>query len=152
MSGESQDEIVKVVDLAAPIDRVWQALTDHQEFGEWFRVRLDGPFEVGRTTTGQVTYPGFEHMEWVSVTERMEHERVFAFSWPPSTVDPEHGYDDDAKVLVEFRLEAIPAGIRLTITESGLSQFPEPKRLEILRSNREGWELQAKNIEAYLAR
>ena len=43
-----QDRIEKVVDLAAPVSRVWRALTDHEEFGQWFRVRLDGPFKLER--------------------------------------------------------------------------------------------------------
>ena len=73
----------KVVDLAAPVSRVWRALTDHEEFGQWFRVRLDGPFQVGVTTTGNITAPGYEHVQWESLTEAMEHERLFVFSWPP---------------------------------------------------------------------
>ena len=52
MNEPDQDRIEKIVDLAAPVSRVWRALTDHEEFGQWFRVRLDGPFEVGATTTG----------------------------------------------------------------------------------------------------
>jgi uncharacterized protein YndB with AHSA1/START domain len=30
--------------LKAPVSRVWRALTDYREFGEWFRVKLEGPF------------------------------------------------------------------------------------------------------------
>ena len=145
-----QDEIRKVVDLAAPVARVWQAITDHKEFGEWFRVRLDNPFEVGVTTTGKLTFPGHEDMEWVSRTEQLEHERLFAFSWPPNAVDPDTEYDKDAKVLVEFRLEPTESGTRLTITESGFQQFPESKRLEVLRSNTEGWDIQAKNVTSHV--
>ena len=37
------DRIEKTVELAAPVSRVWRALTDHREFGTWFRVRLEGP-------------------------------------------------------------------------------------------------------------
>lgn len=140
------DRIEKIVDLAAPLSRVWRALTDHREFGQWFRVRLDGPFELGARTTGNITYPGYEHVQWESTTERMDHERVFAFSWPPSAVDPDTAYPDDAKVMVEFWLEPGEKGTRLTIVESGFLQFPESKRLEVLRSNRQGWDLQADNI------
>ena len=147
---KDQDRIEKVVDLAAPVARVWRAITDHREFGEWFRVRLDNPFKVGETTTGNITYPGHEHMKWVSVTEKMEHERLFAFSWPPSAVDPDTEYDAEAKVLVEFRLEPTEKGTRLTITETGFLQFPEAKRLEVLRSNTEGWDIQAKNVAAHV--
>ncbi len=151
MNQAEQDRIEKVVDLAAPVSRVWRALTNHEEFGQWFRVRLDGPFHVGATTTGNITYPGHEHVKWESLTERMEHERLFAFSWPPSALDPDTQYSDDAKVVVEFRLEPSQNGTRLTITETGFLQFPEAKRLEVRRSNRQGWDIQAKNVAAHVA-
>ncbi len=149
---KDQNQIEKVIELAAPVARVWRAITDHQEFGEWFRVRLDNPFKVGITTTGNMTYPGHEHVKWVSVTEQMDHQRVFAFSWPPSAVDPDSEYDDGAKVRVEFRLDPTQTGTRLTITETGFEQFPEAKRLEVLRSNTEGWDIQAKNVAAHVER
>lgn len=150
MNPADQDRIEKVVDLAAPVSRVWRALTDHEEFGQWFRVQLDGPFREGVTNTGNVTYPGYEHMEWVSTTERLEPERLFAFSWPPRILDPDTTYGDDAKVVVEFRLEPSEIGTRLTIIETGFLQFPDSKRLEVLRSNTEGWDLQAQNIAAHV--
>ncbi len=147
---KDQDRIEKIVHLAAPVARVWTAITDHQEFGEWFRVRLDNPFKVGTTTTGNITYPGHEDMKWLSVTEQMDQQRLFAFSWPPSAIDPDTEYDTEAKVRVEFRLEPTELGTRLTITETGFQQFPEAKRLEVLRSNAEGWDIQAKNVAAHV--
>ena len=151
MTEANQDRIEKVVELKAPVSRVWRAITDHEEFGTWFRVRLDGPFQVGVTTRGRITYPGYEHMEWESLTEEMVPESLFVFSWPPSAVDPDTEYDEGAKVMVEFRLEPTEGGTRLTITESGFLQFPESKRLEVLRSNTEGWNGQAVNIAAHVA-
>ena len=151
MTTNDHDHIVKVVDLKAPVSRVWRALTDHEEFGEWFRVSLDGPFKVGVRNTGHITYPGHEDMKWESVTEQMDPERLFVFSWPPSAIDPDTQYDEGAKVTVEFRLEPTDQGTRLTITESGFLQFPESKRLEILRRNKEGWDMQAENVAAHVA-
>ena len=151
MNAADQDRIEKVVELAAPVSRVWRAITDHEEFGEWFRVRLDGPFEVGKMTTGNITFPGHEHVQWESLTEQLEPETLFVFSWPPSAVDPDTPYPDDAKVVVEFRLEPSDNGTRLTINESGFLQFPESKRLEVLRSNQEGWDIQADNIAAHVS-
>lgn len=149
-----QDQIQKIVELAAPIIKVWRALTDHKEFGKWFQVRLDGPFQTGVTTTGSMTAPGHEHVKWVSVTEQIDPKHLFAFSWPPSAVDPVTQYSADAKIYVEFRLmrtgTGSSPGTRLTITESGFQLFPETKRLEILRSNAEGWDIQAQNIAAYV--
>ena len=63
MNHLDQDRIEKIVELAAPVSRVWRAITDHNEFGEWFRVRLDGPFQIGEATTGNITYPGYEHIK-----------------------------------------------------------------------------------------
>ena len=51
MVQSNQDRIQKVAELAAPVARVWRALTDHEEFGQWFHVRLDAPFVVGERTT-----------------------------------------------------------------------------------------------------
>lgn len=147
---ESQNRIEKVIDLAAPIARVWNAISDHTEFEKWFHVRFDGPFEVGAATTGTITYPGYEHMKWESVTERMESERLFAFSWHPSAVAPDATFDADAMILVEFHLAVIERGTRLTIVESGFEHFPEAVRPEVLRSNIEGWNIQANNIAAYV--
>lgn len=151
MTQLDQDKIEKTVELAAPVSRVWRALTDHEEFGQWFGVRLDGPFEVGATTTGNITHPGHEHVKWESLTERMERERLFVFSWPPGAIDPDTAYSDDAKVVVEFHLQPSENGTRLTIIETGFLQFPESKRLEVLRSNAEGWDIQAKNVADHVA-
>jgi len=38
----------KQIELNASISRVWRALTDHREFGEWFRVDLESAFVPGR--------------------------------------------------------------------------------------------------------
>ena len=50
-----KDYIEKRIELKAPVSRVWRALTDYREFGEWFRVKLDGPFVAGQVSRGQIT-------------------------------------------------------------------------------------------------
>ncbi len=74
--------IEKRIELKAPLSRVWRALTDHREFGEWFRGKLDGPFVPGQISRGQITYPGYEHVKWEAVVQKMEPERLFSFTWP----------------------------------------------------------------------
>ena len=49
--------IEKVIELKAPVARVWRALTDHREFGQWFRLRLEGPFAAGKVVRGQICIP-----------------------------------------------------------------------------------------------
>ncbi|WP_299085344.1 SRPBCC family protein [uncultured Ruegeria sp.] len=145
------DTIVKAIELKAPLSRVWQAISDHKEFGQWFRVKLDGPFKPGSVSTGKMTFPGYEDYPWRAVVERMEPERLFSFRW--HDFDEKSGVDvaEQATMLVEFRLEPTAEGTRLTITESGFEALPNHRRLEVLRDNTEGWNIQANNIAAHVA-
>ena len=58
------DIIEKTIDLAAPVERVWNAVSDHQAFGTWFKVKLERPFAVGEEARGQMTFSGYEHVVW----------------------------------------------------------------------------------------
>jgi uncharacterized protein YndB with AHSA1/START domain len=144
------NRIEKSVVLDAPIERVWQALTDHEEFGQWFRVKLDGPFVVGQPTTGRMTYPGYNDVKWESLTETMDPPRLFVFTWPcPEGL---HTAPDAraSRMRVEFRLEATATGTRVTVTESGFAGMPADRRTDAMRQIEEGWEEQMRNIKAYL--
>ena len=145
------DHIEKRIELKAPVSRVWRALTDHRGFGQWFRVKLDGPFVPGQVSRGQVTYPGYEHLKWEAVVQKMEPERLFSFTWHPYAVDPKKDYSDETPTLVEFRLERIPSGTRLLVTESGFDKIPSDRRAEAFRMNDGGWTQQMKNIEKHVA-
>jgi uncharacterized protein YndB with AHSA1/START domain len=145
------DRIEKRIELKAPVARVWRALTDHREFGEWFRVKIDGPFVPGEVSRGNVTYPGYEHLKWEAVVKAMEPERLFSFTWHPAAVDPTMDYSKEPQTLVEFRLEETADGTRLTVTESGFDKIPAGRRPEAFRMNEGGWAEQMKNIERYLA-
>lgn len=151
MTDTDSDKIVKIVALNAPISRVWKALTDHEEFGQWFHVSLDQPFGVGVKSTGQMTFPGHEGVPWVAYIERMEPERLFSFRWYDSDDGSTEHSEDEPGLVVEFRLEEVPDGTRLTITESGFSTLPDPRRIEVMRSNEEGWNIQAGNLADQLS-
>jgi len=142
--------IEKRIELKAPLSRVWRALTDYREFGQWFRVKVDGPFVPGEISRGQVTYPGYEHLQWEVVVQKMEPERLFSFTWHPYAVDPEKDYSKETPTLVEFRLEKIANGTLLVVTESGFDKIPSDRRPEAFRMNDGGWTEQMKNIENYV--
>jgi uncharacterized protein YndB with AHSA1/START domain len=150
------DRIEKQIELKAPVSRVWRAITDYREFGQWFRVKLDGPFAVGQVSRGQITYPGYEHIKWEAVVQKMEPERLFSFTWPhPKSMEPGQysgDYSNDPSTLVEFRLEKSKNGTLLRITESGFDKLPADLRAEAFRRNEGGWSEQLKNIETYVAK
>ena len=142
--------IEKRIELKAPVSRVWRALTDHREFGEWFRVKLDGPFVRGQVSRGRVTYPGYEHIKWEATVQRMEPERLFSFAWHPYAIDPNVDYSSEPTTLVEFRLEPKVGGTVLVLTESGFEAIPKERRFEAFRSNEGGWAEQMKNIQRHV--
>jgi uncharacterized protein YndB with AHSA1/START domain len=144
------DRIEKRIELKAPASRVWRALTDYREFGEWFRVKLEGPFVPGQTARGQITYPGYEHVTWQAVVQKMEHEKIFSFTWHPYAVDPKVDYALEQPTLVEFKLEKIPGGTLLLVTESGFDRIPSHRHAEAFRMNDGGWSTQLKNIERHV--
>ena len=144
------NRIEKRMELKAPVSRVWRAPTDYREFGEWFRVKLDGPFLAGQISHGQINYPGYEHVKWQAVVQKMEPERLFSFTWHHS-LDPNADIFKEPTTLVEFRLERIEAGTLLTLTESGFENLPDNLRLEAFGRNDGGWTEQMKNIESYVA-
>lgn len=131
---------------------MWQALTDHKEFGEWFRVKLDGPFVAGEKSTGHITYPGYEHIKWQAMIKTIDPPHRFVMTWHPYAIDPEIDYSGETPTRVEFRLEPIPSGTRVTVTESGFDAVPKHRMPEAIRMNEGGWEEQVKNIKAYVER
>ena len=145
------DRVEKSIEINAPIERVWRALTDHKEFGAWFRVRLDGPFVVGSRSRGQMTYPGFEDFPWDARVLVMEEPHRFAFEWPHIEAADEDA-DQAPWTRVEFTLAPIPAGTRLTVVESGFDALPPERRVEFMRRNEQGWAEQAGNIKAHAER
>lgn len=148
----STDRIEKRVVLRAPRARVWRAISTPEEFGAWFRMRLDGGFAVGGTVRGKVTHPGYEHACAVEMQiERIEPERYFSYRWHPYALDPAVDYSAEPTTLVEFILEDAEGGTAVTIVESGFDRIPLGRRDEAFRMNDGGWAGQIKNLERHVA-
>jgi uncharacterized protein YndB with AHSA1/START domain len=151
MVSTATDRIEKQVVLRAPRARVWRALTDVTEFGQWFGARLQSPFIAGATVRGNITHPGYEHLTMELFVERIEPERYFAYRWHPYAVEPGVDYSPEPTTLVEFRLDESKEGTILTIVESGFDRIQLARRAEAFRMNEGGWTEQAKNIERYVS-
>ena len=154
-------KIEKRVLLRAPLERVWRAVSDAEEFGRWFGVRFDGPFVAGTSVTAAISpttvddevakrqepHAGVKST-WQIVA--IEPQRRFAYRWHPFAVDPEVDYDQEPTTLVEFTLSETPDGVLLTITESGFEAIPEARRSSSFEANAEGWAIQAGLVRRYL--
>lgn len=148
----STDRIERQIHIKAPRSKVWHVLADAESFGEWFGVALKGKhFAAGEPCSGNITYPGYEHLTWNVVVERIEPERLLSFRWHPYAVDPKVDYSQEPTTLVSFQLEETADGTLLRLVESGFDQIPVHRRLEAFRMNSGGWDAQMTNIDAYVA-
>lgn len=145
-----EDQIEKRIEISAPVSRVWRALTDSREFGEWFQVKLEGPFVAGQAVGGQLTFPGYEHVRMEVVVKAIRPTSYFSYTWHPYAVDPKADYSQETPTLVEFRLEEIKSGTLLVVTESGFEKLPKERYSDAFRMNSRGWEQQLEAIRAYV--
>ncbi|PYV38329.1 MAG: vanillate O-demethylase oxidoreductase VanB [Acidobacteria bacterium] len=147
----STDRIERKIVLKAPRSRVWRALSNAEEFGNWFGVALKGKtFAAGKRVQGQITYPGYEHVVFDVVIERMEPERLISWRWHPAAVEPSIDYSKEPTTLVEFELKDVEGGTLLSVVESGFDSIPPSRRLEAFRMNSGGWDEQMKNIKKHV--
>ena len=121
---KSTDRIEKHFEVRAPRSKVWRAISDSQQFGAWFGVRVEGPFVEGTTVKGFITHKDYEHFKLDFQIEKMEAERYFSYRWHPYPSDPNYDYSKDPRTLVEFTLEDVPGGTAVAIGESGFELDP----------------------------
>lgn len=145
------DRIEKQVILKAPRKRVWRAISDKTEFGAWFGVRLaSGTFAAGEKVSGNITYPGYEHLIMdIDIVDVVPEKRL-SYRWHPYAVDPNTDYSSEPTTLVTFTLDDAPEGTKLTIVEAGFDRIPAHRRAEAFRMNDSGWTEQIVNIERHV--
>jgi uncharacterized protein YndB with AHSA1/START domain len=158
----SRDRIEKEVLLRAPLERVWRAISDAEEFGRWFGVRFDGPFVAGASVTGVIT-PTIVDEEVARMQEphagmsdtwqivALEPQRRLAFRWHPFAVESGADYSQEPTTLVEFTLDQTAEGVLLRIVESGFDAIPADRRAAAFEANSEGWAAQTELVRKYLA-
>jgi uncharacterized protein YndB with AHSA1/START domain len=157
------DRIVKSVLVHAPRHQVWPAITDAKAFGTWFGAEFDGSFTPGAHVTGRIA-PTQVDAEVAKAQEphkgkpiditvdRIDPLRHFSFRWNPLAVDRSLDASKEPSTLVEFDLEEVADGTRLTVTESGFDQLPAARRAEAFESNAGGWEKQMGLVRSFVER
>lgn len=157
-------DITKHIILKASLPRVWQAITDPAEFGQWFGMRFDqSAFVPGETMTGRiaptVVDPEVAKMQaphagkpfTFSIVEVVPMQR-FAFQWHPFAIDPDADYSTEPMTTVTFRLEEADDGVHLTLTETGFDALPAARRNAAFSANDGGWTHQMRLLNGWLTR
>ena len=78
--------------------------------------------------------------------ERVEEPTVFGFTWHIFGLPD----DDPRRTYVEFTLEAVAEGTRLTVVESGFSQLPQDAYRTAYEGNVAGWASELGELVSYL--
>ncbi len=154
-------EIRKEITLKVSLDKVWAAISNADEFGQWFGVRFDGPFKAGEKLKGVIVpttvndevaamQKPYEGTPFEIVVAEITPQTRFSFHWHPYAVDKSIYYSDEPMTLCTFTLSEVADGVHLVITETGFENIPLARRAEAFTANDGGWEAQTKLIEAYL--
>jgi uncharacterized protein YndB with AHSA1/START domain len=137
------DRIERTVEIAHPPAKVWAALTTAEGLSAWF----------GQEARIDLRPGGLAWMKWDSGhtadmrVERVEEPMVFGFTWHIYRL-PE---DDPRRTYVEFTLEPVGAGTRLTVVESGFAQLSEDAHRTSYGANAQGWASELGELADYLA-
>jgi uncharacterized protein YndB with AHSA1/START domain len=147
------DRIERKVLINAPRARVWRAVADAGEFGDWFGVNFKGKaFAEGQRIQGKITYPGYEHLTMDVLIERIVPLQLLSWRWHPAAIDPKVDYSHEPTTLVVFELQEAEGGTLLSVVESGLDKIPLVRRADVFRMNSSGWDEQMENIKKHVAK
>jgi len=151
MSGS--DRVEKTIELRAPRSRVWRAISNGKDFGAWFGLGspldLVGDFVPGAQITGKWTVDGKTVNEHFCTIVKVEPETCLSFEWIPYELSPGEDTAKHPRTHVEFRLEEIPDGTRLTVSESGFDKLPADKQYK-RTENAQGWAVQVHAIAQHV--
>lgn len=162
MAVVNTDRIEKTILLRAPRARVWHAISDADQFGRWFGMKLDSPFRPGAIVRGTITpttvdpavakaQEPYTGLPFEITIERVEPERLLSFRWHPNAVEPGVDYSGEPTTLIEFTLEERAGETLLTVTESGFDRIPLERRAKAFTANEAGWGMVITLVEKYLA-
>lgn len=131
--------IDKTVDIAAPPERVYRALTDPRELGAWFQVDIEGDIRAGGEVWMTSTQPAHAGLRFqVRFVELIPAHRV-VWEWHPGEPDASADAAAEPRTVVTFVLEPSARGTRLTLSETGFDAISSARRAKAFADNTQGW-------------
>jgi uncharacterized protein YndB with AHSA1/START domain len=131
--------IDRTIEIDAPPERVWRALTNAEELGAWFQVRIDGAIAPDTEVWMTSTYAQHAGQRFRVRFTEMSPPHRFAWQWHPGEVDPNVDYSREPRTTVTFTLEPSGRGTRLTVSETGFDEISLARRAKVYQDNSQGW-------------
>ncbi len=140
------DVITREMILPFPVERVWNAVTDPAEVRQWFGDQSDYDLKEG----GEGVHKWGDNAHRMRILT-LDPPHRYVYQWVVEQYDnQETPFDEMQFTTVEYRLEAVPEGTRLQLTESGFATHPENKREQNFADNSEGWTSELAKLPVYL--
>jgi uncharacterized protein YndB with AHSA1/START domain len=139
------DRIERTVDLPHPPAKVWAALTTAEGLAAWFGNK-GASIDLRPGGSAELHFENGFHQNMR--VERVEEPSVFGFTWQIYGLPT----DDARRTYVEFTLEPISSGTRLTVVETGFAQLSDDAHNEAFKGNTDGWATKLGELGNYLDR
>ncbi len=136
MSNIVEDIIEKEITIHAPVEQVYQAITDPEKITAWFPSAIEGNLAVGESPILDFGEHGKNQIYIVD----SKPNQYFAYRWVPGS---RHFIGDVLSVpntLVEFFIAEDAAGTKVTVKESGFASLPADIMEGTFKDNSHGWE------------
>ncbi|MGA8431908.1 MAG: SRPBCC domain-containing protein [Candidatus Sulfotelmatobacter sp.] len=121
------DSITTEIDIAAPAERIFQALTSAEELSRWFTnpscpvklwqmdARVGGVYGY-ETEKGTVVVNGVSGFECHGEILEIDPPRILVYSWIANW-----HHDKNLRTIVRWELTPYPGGTHVKVTHSGLA-------------------------------
>ena len=144
---EGQFTVRRTIQIAAPIEKVWSAVTQPEHISQWFgKAVIDG---TGVGARGTLTFEGYGAVPLR--IEALDEPRLVSYRWgndDASGVMPDDV--DEHSTVFTFTLEPTADGTQLTVVETGFEATSDPAAN--MESHRGGWDDELDKLVALLER
>jgi uncharacterized protein YndB with AHSA1/START domain len=136
--------VTRTITIAAPIERVWDAITKAEHIAKWFPEHATlSPVAVG--TTGVFGWSNYG--DFPVRIEELDPPHMIAYRWGNGNATAS-SLEPGESTVFRFTLEPTDAGTQLTVVESGFDALEDPAAS--MESNRGGWNSELDELVAYL--
>jgi uncharacterized protein YndB with AHSA1/START domain len=131
-----QDTIVREITVKAPKEKVYGAITNPNEITKWFPDVVEGTLEVGKHSMFTFTSENHKTSIFVEAANPFDY---FAYRWVPGSTGLVGDVLKTPNTLVEFMIEEVADGTKVTVKESGFSKLPAEVAEKSFKDNSGGW-------------
>ncbi len=132
-----QSSVVRSIWIAAPRERVWDAITDSQQLQQWW----GDYWEISAVEVGATVKFGEPEDFMLAAVSVVDPPREFGIQWPPQ--EQYHMID----ITTTFLLDEENNGTRITVTETGFDALPDDIRQKRYDQTASGYETVLKDLK-----